>query len=128
VLGSGVRPHIDERALRRALFLGYPDRLARRRTQDRNRVTLASGRSAALARESLVVEGEWLVALDLAGGRSGAHTEALIRVAAVVDPDWIQPTERTTEHRLDEAKGTVTSLEVERYDGLTVRERPVAPD
>ena len=128
VLGSGVRPHIDERALRRALFLGYPDRLARRRTQDRNRVTLASGRGAALARESLVVEGEWLVALDLAGGRSGAHTEALIRVAAVVDPDWIQPTERTTEHRLDEAKGTVTSLEVERYDGLTVRERPVAPD
>jgi len=128
VLGDAVRPRIDERALCHALFLGYADRLARRRPQDRGRVTLASGRGAAMGRESSVVEGDWVVALDLTGGRSGAHTEALVRMASLVEPDWIEPTERATEHRLDEAKGTVGAFVVERYDTLVVRERPVAPD
>ncbi|MCC7176757.1 MAG: ATP-dependent helicase HrpB [Acidobacteria bacterium] len=128
VLGGDVRPRIDERALRYALFLGYPDRVARRRPQDRARVTLASGRGAAMARESLVVDGDWLVALDLSGGRSAAQAEALVRMAAVVDAEWIEPTERATEHRLDDARGTVAAFEVERYDRLIVRERSVAPD
>jgi ATP-dependent helicase HrpB len=128
VLGNQARPRIDDRALCHALFLGYPDRLARRRPQDRARVTTASGRGAALGRESQVVEGEWLVALDLTGGRAGAHAEALIRLAAAVDSEWIEPTDRTIEHRLDEAKGTVTAFAVERYDALVLRERPVPAD
>jgi ATP-dependent helicase HrpB len=128
VLRGQTRPRIDDRALCQALFLGYPDRLARRRPQDRTRVTLSSGRGAAMGRESQVVEGDWLVALDLTGGRVGAHTEALIRMAAMVDAEWIDPTERIIEHRLEEAKGAVAAFDVERYDTLVVRERPVAPD
>jgi ATP-dependent helicase HrpB len=128
VLRGQTRPRIDDRALCQALFLGYPDRLARRRPQDRTRVTLSSGRGAAMGRESQVVEGDWLVALDLTGGRSGAHTEALVRMAAMVDAEWIDPTERIIEHRLEEAKGAVAAFDVERYDTLVVRERPVAPD
>ncbi|MCC7033040.1 MAG: ATP-dependent helicase HrpB [Acidobacteria bacterium] len=128
VLGSGTQPRIDDQTLCRTVFQGYPDRLARRRPQDRSRVTLASGRGAVMGRESLVVEGDWLVALDLTAGRAGAHTEALVRMAAVVEPEWIEPTARTIEHRLDDAKGTVAAFEIERSDRLVVRERPVPPD
>ncbi len=127
-LGSLVRAHIDEGALAKALLAGYPDRLARRRATDRQRVVLASGRGAAMGRESRVVEGEWLVALDLTSGRAGAHTEALVRIAAAVAADWIVPTTRALEHRFDAAQGTVRAIDVERYDEIVMRERPATPD
>jgi ATP-dependent helicase HrpB len=127
-LGAAAQAHIDDGELGRALFAGYPDRLARRRSSDRLRVILASGRGAAMGRESRVVEGEWLVALDVTSGRAGAHTEALVRMAAAVEPDWIVPTSRVLEHRLDQTQGTVRAIEVERYDAIVVRERPVVPD
>ena len=81
-----------------------------------------------MGRESRVVEGEWLVALDVTSGRAGPHTEALVRMAAAVAPEWIVPTSRAMEHRFDAAQGTVRAVDVERYDAIVVRERPVTPD
>jgi ATP-dependent helicase HrpB len=80
-----------------------------------------------MARESAVVDAEWLVALDLTGGRSG-QADALVRVASRVEPEWIVATSRTIEHRLDEVQGRVKAFEVQRYDALSIVERPVAPD
>src|SRR5690606_11827077 len=65
------RSDLDERALCRALLAGYPDRVARRRAGDPRRVVLGSGRGGVMGRESAVVDGDWLVALDL-GGRTAA--------------------------------------------------------
>ena len=127
-LGPAVRAHIDDAALAKALLAGYPDRLARRRQTDRQRVVLASGRGAAMGRDSRVVEGDWLVALDVTGGRASPHTEAVVRMAAAVSPDWIAPTSRALEHRFDAAQGTVRAVDVERYDDIVLRERPVTPD
>lgn len=127
LLGDEARDHISETALRRALLAGYPDRVARRRPHDRSRVLLASGRGATMGRESGVAEGEWLVALDLAGGRPG-QPEALVRMASRVEPDWLTPTGRTVEHRFDDAQQTVKAVAVSRYDAIVMSEQPVAPD
>jgi ATP-dependent helicase HrpB len=127
VLGETAREHIDEAQLRRALLTGYPDRVARRRAHDASRVVLASGRGAAIGRECAVVDGEWLVALDLTSGRPG-QAEALVRCASRVETDWLVPTARAVEHRLDEEQGTVKAFAVTRYDAIGMTERPVAPD
>ena len=127
VVGAAARDHIDEAQLRRALLAGYPDRVARRRANDPSRVVLASGRGAAIGRECRVTDGEWLVALDVTNGRAG-QTEALVRRASRVEADWLMPTSRTVEHRLDEGHGTVKAFAVTRYDAIIMAEQPVAPD
>jgi len=127
LLGIAARPHVDEHELRRALLAGYPDRVGRRRSSDRTRVALSSGRGAVMGRESAVAAGEWVVALDLTSGRTAAP-DALIRMASVVEPGWLVSTSRTIEHRLDDDRQTVRAMEVDRYDALTIAEHPVTPD
>jgi ATP-dependent helicase HrpB len=126
VLGEAARDHADEAQLRRALLAGFPDRVARRRAQDRSKMVLASGRGATMGRESAVAEGEWLVALDLTGGRQG-QAEALVRMASRVESGWLTPTAHAVEHRLDDA-GTVKAFAVSRYDAVVMTEQPVAAD
>jgi ATP-dependent helicase HrpB len=127
VLGPAARDHVDERELRRALLAGYPDRVGRRRPYDRMRLVLSSGGGATMGRESAVTEGEWLVALDLTSGHTGSP-DALVRAASMVEPEWLVATSRTIEHRLDEDRQTVKAFDIERYDALTMAERPVAAD
>jgi ATP-dependent helicase HrpB len=78
--------------LLRAIFLAYPDRVAQRREARSERLLLASGSGATLARESGVREGEFLVALELAG----TGGEALVRMASRVEREWLMPTKRET--------------------------------
>ena len=54
------RAALDERAFRRAVFHGYPDRVGRRRQPGSPRVLLASGHGAVLSAESGVRDGEFL--------------------------------------------------------------------
>jgi ATP-dependent helicase HrpB len=76
----------------KAIFLAYPDRVAQRREARSDRLLLASGSGATLARESGVREGEFLVALELAG----TGGEALVRMASRVEREWLTPTTRET--------------------------------
>ena len=126
VLGDAARDHADESQLRRAIFAGFPDRVARRRATDRSKLVLASGRGATMGRESAVTQGEWVVALDLTGGRSG-QADALVRMASRVESDWLVPTARDLEHRID-AAGAVKAFTVSRYGAIVMAEQPVAPD
>ena len=80
-----------------------------------------------MGRESAVTGGEWMVALDLTSGRAGAP-DALVRMASLVELEWLAPTSRTIEHRLDEEQQTVKAMLVERYDALMLAEHPVPPD
>ena len=120
------REHISETELRRALFRGYGDRVARRRTGDR--FTLASGHGAILGRQSRVHGADWLIALDVTASQATHASEAMIRVASAVDPEWLTPTRRELRHTLDKATGTVKAAEVDWYDAIPLREHPVAPD
>jgi len=81
-----------EADLRRALFVGYADRLARRREPQGLTLALATGTGAVLGRESGVRDGEFLVALDVQAPTRPGDPNALVRVASQVDPEWIVPT------------------------------------
>ncbi len=118
----------DEKDLRRALFAGYANRLARRRADAPDRVTLASGHGAVLARESGVRNGDYLVALDVVGAQREGISEARIRAASIVEREWIVPTSATVEHAIDAASGRVRAARVERFGALVLGTTPVSAD
>jgi ATP-dependent helicase HrpB len=124
VLGNAGRDRIDETELRRALLAGYPDRVAKRRSGDR--VTLATGHGAIIGRESGVHDAEWLVALDVTSGRVSATTEAIVRLASRIEPEWLTPTSSAVTHEL--SGGVVKAHAIDRYDAIELRVHPVAPD
>ena len=105
---------------------GYPDRVARRRATDRQRVVLASGRGAAMGRESRVRRGRMAGCARRDRRPRRRHAEALVRMAAAVAPEWIcrRARDRASVRR---RPGTVRAVEVARYDEIVVRERPVTP-
>ena len=106
--------------LRRALLTGYPDRVARRRSGDK--VTLASGHGAVMGKESGVHDAEWLIAIDVAAGRTGDRTEAIIRVASRIEREWLAPTRSTIEEKINES-GSATAREIDWYGELILTER-----
>ncbi|MFL6248014.1 MAG: ATP-dependent RNA helicase [Thermoanaerobaculia bacterium] len=107
---------------RRALLAGYPDRVAMRREPGSLRLLLSSGTGAMLTRESGMHAGEFLVALDVSGGQ-----EALVRIASVVERDWLTPTHEDVIHTIKE-NGQVRATKRLWYDQLLLREINVAPD
>ncbi|HVL68718.1 MAG TPA: ATP-dependent helicase C-terminal domain-containing protein [Vicinamibacterales bacterium] len=122
--GSG---RCDDVMLRRALFAGYADRVARRRGPGDPRVLMATGHGARIGDESGVRTGEFVVALDVQGGRRGQQSEARIRVASIVERDWIAPTAVRLDHEVDES-GVVRAVERELAGAIVLRERSVPPD
>jgi ATP-dependent helicase HrpB len=116
----------DDVAVRRALWAGFPDRLARRREPEGRRLLLSSGRGAVLARESGVHAGEWMVALDVAAAPPGAGSEALVRLASRVEREWIAVTSSEVVHRLE--GDAVRAYARDLYDAIVVEERAVPPD
>jgi ATP-dependent helicase HrpB len=127
-LGGEVAPHITDEALRHALFTGYADRLAKRRSGVHDRFLLASGHGAALAREAAGVDGEYIVALDVVAAEREGINESKIRSASRVEREWIHPTSTTIEHRFDAASGRARAARVERYDAIVLSETPVPVD
>ena len=127
---SGVEPsHAtpDERSFRRAVFHGYADRVARRRHPGSSRVLLASGHGAVLAPESGVRDGEFVVAIDVHAGRRG-EAEAKVRMASLVDREWLTPSHGAIVHELDRDTGRVRALRREYYGAIVLAEHQVAPD
>jgi ATP-dependent helicase HrpB len=122
-------------SLRRAILAAYPDRVGRRRAPGDSRVLMAAGFGAVLGPESGVRgpfdsaqgRGEFVVAVDLQAGRRGEHSEARIRIASVVDREWLTPDARATTYELG-ADGVVRAIERERLGALVLKERPVRAD
>lgn len=125
LIGTAFRARIDEEALRHALLAGYPDRVAKRRGGDR--VTLASGHGAVIGRESGVHDADWLIALDVTSGRTSATTEASVRLASRIEPEWLSPTRSETRVELNADTGAVKAFDVDWYDEVALREHPTAP-
>ena len=114
--------HVSETGLRRALLAGYPDRVARRRSA--GKVTLASGHGAIIGRESGVHDAQWLIALDVMAGHISGHSEAIVRVASRIEPEWLSPTRSTVEEEVDNS-GAIRARAVDWYEALVLAERPV---
>ncbi|HYC63075.1 MAG TPA: ATP-dependent helicase C-terminal domain-containing protein [Thermoanaerobaculia bacterium] len=121
-VGSIRRAESPSLQTRRALLAGYPDRVAMRREPGSLRLLLSSGTGAALTRESGMHDGEFLVALDVSGG-----AEALVRIASVVERDWLTPTREDIIHTI-KGDGKVRATKRVWYDELLLREINVAPD
>ncbi len=127
----GVEPlpgGLDERAFRRAVFHGYPDRAGRRRQRDSPRILLSSGHGAVLAAESGVRDGEFLVAIDVQAGRRGEGAEAKIRMASLVEREWLVPSHTERVHEFDRESGRVRAFRREYYGALVLAEHAVAFD
>ena len=107
--------------VRRALLAGYPDRVAMRREPGSLRLLLSSGTGAVLARESGMHSGEFLVALDVTGG-----AESLVRIASVVEREWLTPTHDDVVHEYRD--GRVRATKRVWYDALLLKEINVEPD
>jgi ATP-dependent helicase HrpB len=118
---------LEEHRFRRAVFDGYPDRVAKRRGAT-PRLLLASGHGAVLASESGVRDAEFVVALDVTAGRRGEGSEALIRIASAVDREWLRPTRTSVEHELDESRAVARAFAREYYGAILLSERAVDPD
>ena len=119
---------VSDTEFRRAILAGYPDRVAQRRAPQSPRLLLASGAGAAVAPQSGVVDGEFLVALDVQASTRPNDPDARVRLASLVDRDWLQPTSIEVVHRLDRERGVVKAVEIERYDALTLTECHVDAD
>ncbi len=117
-----------ELSLRRALYAGYSDRVVQRREPGSSRLLMASGHGARLSRDSGVGEGEFLVALDVVAGTRGPGSEALVRMASRVEPEWIDATEIKMEHRFDPGTETVRAVECTCHRSLVLSRKPVPPD
>lgn len=128
VLEGDARKHVSDAELRHALFVGYADRLARRRSDQRDRVTLASGHGAVIGRECEEFEGDYLVALDVVAAERAGVAEARIRSASPVDVEWVVPTATSVEHSVNSDTGRVRAATVKRFDALVISTHPVAPD
>src|SRR5205823_3763734 len=113
----------DELTLLKAILAAYPDRVAQRRSPGSDRLLLSSGTGAVLARESGVREGEFLVALEVAGSGGG---EALVRMASFVDRDWLMPTHFDRVHTF--ANNRVKATERAWYGAILLFERPTEID
>jgi len=119
---------LGEREFRRAVFAGYPDRVAQRRSPQSPRLLLSSGAGGIVSPESGVVDGEFLVALDVQASTRPNDPDARVRLASLVDREWLSPTSVERVHRFDRSRGTVKAFEIERYDALVLAERPVEAD
>lgn len=147
-IGKGIGSPLSDEAFRRAILAGYPDRVARRRDAGSPRVRLSSGAGAVLAPESGVVGGEFLVAIDVQAPRDripgtdaraavwrrtrtaavATPNDARVRLASIVDREWLTPTATELIHRFDRASGTVKAVQIDYYDALVLAERPAAVD
>jgi len=119
---------MDEAAFRRAILAGYPDRVAARREPGSPRVKLATGAGAVIAEESGVKSGDFLVALDVHASNRQNEADSLVRMASLIDREWLRPTSSELVHRLDAATGTVRAARVDLYDALVLNETPAPVD
>jgi ATP-dependent helicase HrpB len=125
---------IDEAGLRKAIFAGFADRVAKFRplpasTAKRQRhYNFCLGRGGILSDGSVVREAEWLVAIEameILDDESG--TRGRISIASAVDALWLesdpfQLLQDTLEVRLEEKTGRARKIQSRLYGKLVLRE------
>ena len=116
-----------DKAVLRATFAAYPDRLARRREPGSPRAVLVGGGGVRVARERSVQEPELFVcvALDSVAGVSG---DALCRLASGVRREWLPEERLRTDDELafDPDTERVTAVRRTRWDDLVLEGRSMA--
>jgi ATP-dependent helicase HrpB len=128
VAGIDTLPERERDSICAAVFAGYPDRLARRRSAGGSKLQLASGSGAELSRQSGVRDAELLIAVELRAPKRGSNRDALVRVASSVDAGWIEPTHTEIVHEIDSKSGKVRAYERRLYERLELNRQQVDID
>lgn len=127
----GMEEEQREEQVLRALLAGFPDRIAMRREKGENRFIMIGGVPMSLARESIVRDARWILALVIAGETRARENvgalekRALIRLASALDESWIReayPEEFQKEIELSfhDHREQVMAEEVERFAGIEI--------
>lgn len=109
-------------------LLAYPDRVCRRRGEGETGVMVGGG-GVRIARESVVRQGEFFVALDARQDVRNQRGEALVRIASRIDESWLEElfphvvrNEQTAE--FDPQRERVIGVARVWYRDLLLREQP----
>ncbi|WP_165248451.1 ATP-dependent helicase HrpB [Paludisphaera soli] len=129
---SALDDDAREDALLKLLILAYPDRVVRRRGSEETGV-MVGGRGVRLARESVVREGEFFLALDPREERNRQGVlELMVNLASAVRLEWLEELvpqsirrERSVEYDLDRER--VVAMNRLWYEDLLIREDPAKP-
>jgi ATP-dependent helicase HrpB len=87
-LGPGSLEGVEKELLR-CLLAAFPDRVARRRRRGERELVLASGGVARLSEQSVAVDPEFLLALDVDEQRGAGASYTTVRLASAFEPDWL---------------------------------------
>lgn len=126
-LSGKEKPEPGDDPLLRSLLAAYPDRVARRREPRGPRGVMVGGRGVRLAEESAVLEAPLFLCVDLDAGRAGPLSEALVRKASEVEPEWLPGLRTEVELEFDESRERVAAWKRTRYEDLVVAETEVPP-
>lgn len=105
-----------------AILAAFPDRLARRRTNDPRRGVMVGGRGVRLLPQSGVVEGELFVCLDVDAG----DREVLVRMASAIPRDALPASHLRVNVDLtfDEESERVVARKQLLFEDLLIEETP----
>jgi ATP-dependent helicase HrpB len=121
-LGPPPKPrHPRDEALLRALLAAYPDRVARRREPRSPRAVMVGGRGVRLAEESAVLDPALFLCIDL----DGRPTEALVRLASEVEPEWLSHLSTKVDLEFDEERERIAAWKRTRYEDLVISETEI---
>jgi ATP-dependent helicase HrpB len=107
-----------ERELLHCLLLAFPDRVARRRRSGDRELILAAGGVARLAESSVVVDAEYLLALDVEEQRAAGGSHTIVRLASAIEPDWLLESFGERVQLSDELEWNARAERVERVEKL----------
>lgn len=107
-----------ERELLRCLLAAFPDRVARRRRRGERDLVLASGGVARLSEQSVVVDAEFLLALDVEEQRAASTNQVTVRLASAIEPDWLLEDFASKVLLSDELEWNAAAERVERVEKM----------
>jgi ATP-dependent helicase HrpB len=129
MLGTAIKAnsnptiHADD-AIRLSLLAAYPDRLAKRRSQNDQRALMVGGRGIKLAPSSGVTQPELFLCIDV----DGAASEAVVRMACGIEADWLPSDmlEERDELFFHPTQKQVVARRRQLWDDLVLAETPTA--
>ncbi len=116
----------DEESLLRLLLAGFPDRVARRLSEDRYAVV--GGTTARLSSDSIVHDAELLLAVGIDAGRRGSSAGGFIRLASQIEEAWLRAdtdgVHEVSGARWNRGRQAAEASHEIRYLDLVLRRRP----
>ncbi|TWU38745.1 ATP-dependent RNA helicase HrpB [Novipirellula aureliae] len=120
-------PHLDHGAnrslLSRALLAAFPDRVARRRDENREKAVMVGGRGVRLRGEALTSDANLFVCIDV----DDKGVDADVRTAIAIQQDWLSDhlLQVNQEYEFDPSRESVIARRREYYDDLMLSESPI---